>query len=296
MADSKFCDDDLDRALSYRTLLIRLPAWKLGLMQCNRGGLGCSPKHVHEVARSCLKDGVRLNRYTCIDVVPVPLMHLDAWRLANKNKCESSALMPKYSPEMTTACITGTHFSHAHKLHADGNRSLFNRNETLINFDMSKKEMRDIAEHGILCQLYYEKLWADLSALQALMESDNQDADVSLNECEIQAQGRIMNAFDVILAKSEVMNLTQASLTCEQVLSHLKKQGLRSFSEDHTNSYIAFQLAIPRKAGDSVLFAGMHVYSCQLHCTSTHPSQLMLTALYYSGMLVHLMHYMPYCL
>ena len=105
-------DDDLDRALSYKSgNIIRHCAQKLGLLQFNRGGLGISPKHVHEVARSCQKDGVRLNRYTCVDVVPVPSWALDAWRLANKHKCESSALMPKFSPEMSLACITRTHFT-----------------------------------------------------------------------------------------------------------------------------------------------------------------------------------------
>ena len=288
-------NDDLDRALSYKSgNICRILPQKLGLLQINRGGIGISPKHVHEIARSCQKDGVRLNRYICIDVVPVPSLALGAWRLVNKNKCESSALMPKFSPEMCLACITRTHFAHAQKLNADGNRTLFNGNETPINFDLSIKECKDIAEHGVLCQIYDVALWDDLPALLALMESDNQDVDVAMNECEVQAQGSIMNAFDVVLAKTG--GRSQATLTIEQVLSHMKQQGLRSFSVDHTRSYIAFQLDIPRHAGDSFLFAGMHAYSCQLHCTSTHPSPLTLAALHYSGMLVDLIHYMPYCL
>ncbi len=109
-------DDDLERALSYKSgNIIRTRAQKLGLRQFNRGGLGISPKHVHTVARSCMKDGVRLNRYICVDVVPEPSRAFDAWRLVNKNKCESSALMPKFSPEMSLACITRTHFAHAQK-------------------------------------------------------------------------------------------------------------------------------------------------------------------------------------
>ena len=109
-------DDDLDRALSYKSgNIIRHRAQKLGLLQFNMGGLGISPKHVHEVARSCMKDGVRLHRYISVDVVPEPSRAFDAWRLVNKNKCESSALMPKFSPEMSLACITRTHFAHAQK-------------------------------------------------------------------------------------------------------------------------------------------------------------------------------------
>ena len=304
MADSQHLkppgiSDDLDRALSYRNGdIIRLLTSKLGLLQFNRGGLGISPKHVHEVARSCQKDGVRKNRYHVVDVVPVPSLALEQWRLANKHKCESSALMPKFSAEMSYACITRTHFTHAQKLNADGNRTLFNANDTQINFDLSIKEAKDIAEHGVLCQVYDVALWDDRAALQALMESDNQDADVSMNECEVQFQGRITNAFDVILA-TPPLGKSQASLTIDQVLLHMKKQqGLRAFSPDHARSYIAFQLHLSRHAGDSFLFAGTYayIYSCQLHCTSTHPSPLTLTALHYSGMLVDLIHYMPFCL
>jgi hypothetical protein len=265
MADSRQLkppgiSDDLDRALSYRNgNIIRLLPQKLGLLQFNRGGLGISPKHVHEVARSCQKDGVRLNRYTCVDIVPVPSWALDAWRLANKHKCESSALMPKFSPEMSLACITRTHFTHAQKLNADGNRTLFNGNDTQINFDLSLKEARDIAEHGVLCQVYDVALWDDRASLQALMESDNQDVDVSMNECEVQFQGRIMNAFDVILATTHI-GRSQATLTIDQVLSHMKQRGLRAFPPDHARSYIAFQLHLSRHAGDSFLFAGTYAY------------------------------------
>ena len=264
MADSKplpppgIIIDDLDRALSHKNgNIVRLDTRKLGLLLNNRGGLGISPKHVHEVARSMLKDGVRLNRYICVDVVPVPSCALEAWRLANKQKCESSALMPNFSAEMSHACLTRTHFTHAQKLNADGNRTLFNANDTQIIFNLSLKEAKDIAEHGVLCQVYDAALWDDRAALQALMESDNQDADVSMSECEVQFQGRITNAFDVI---SSVTKKPQASLTIDEVLTHMKKQqGLRAFSEAHTSSYIAFQLPLSRNAGDSFLFAGTYV-------------------------------------
>jgi hypothetical protein len=264
MADSKplpppgIIIDDLDRALSHKNgNIVRLDTRKLGLLLNNRGGLGISPKHVHEVARSMLKDGVRLNRYICVDVVPVPSCALEGWRLANKQKCESSALMPNFSAEMSHACLTRTHFTHAQKLNADGNRTLFNANDTQIIFNLSLKEAKDIAEHGVLCQVYDAALWDDTAALQALMESDNQDADVSMSECEVQFQGRITNAFDVI---SSVTKKPQASLTIDEVLTHMKKQqGLRAFSEAHTSSYIAFQLPLSRNAGDSFLFAGTYV-------------------------------------
>jgi len=165
--------------------------------------------------------------------------------------------MPNFSAEMSHACLTRTHFTHAQKLNADGNRTLFNANDTLINFNVSLKEAKDIAEHGVLCQVYDVGLWDDWAALQALMESDNQDADVSMSECEVQFQGRITNAFDVI---SSVTKKPQASLTIDEVLTHMKKQqGLRAFSEAHTSSYIAFQLPLSRNAGDSFLFAGTYV-------------------------------------
>ena len=47
--------DPLDRALQYREEgTCRKPVAEMGLFSCNRGFLGISPHHAHEVAHSCL--------------------------------------------------------------------------------------------------------------------------------------------------------------------------------------------------------------------------------------------------
>ena len=114
--------DPLERAFSYRE---EGPSRKLpkffGFHEQNRGGLAISTHHIHEVANSILS-GVITNRYKAVDVVRVPQNAIQAWRSFNQRKCNSDALMPKYSPEMRLACITKTHFSHAVKLALDGGR------------------------------------------------------------------------------------------------------------------------------------------------------------------------------
>ena len=132
MAAGGTSSDFLDRALRFREEgLFRKKLDELGFLPCNRGNLGISGHHVHEVAWSCIL-GIRANRYKQVEVVRVPESCLDDWRRSNAERCESDALMPSFSPNMRFALLSKNHFTHANKLARDGNRSLFNEGKIPI--------------------------------------------------------------------------------------------------------------------------------------------------------------------
>ena len=94
---------------------VRIPLEELGFLPENRGGMGLSPHHVHEVAWDCLSNGTKLSRYQEVEVVKLPPDREAAVREASKKKCEASTLMPNFSPTMRYVCLTKTHFVHAQK-------------------------------------------------------------------------------------------------------------------------------------------------------------------------------------
>ena len=68
-----------------------------------------------QVAWSCVATGTKLVRYKEVALVKVPEEDLNEWRAANRERCESDALMPRFAPGMRYACGTKTHFTHAQK-------------------------------------------------------------------------------------------------------------------------------------------------------------------------------------
>ena len=127
MSSKRPIEDAQDRAQKCRKVgTVRLKLDLLGFHPDNRGGAGILTHHVHEVAHDCLTNTIKLQRYHNIEVVKVPSKHLEDWRSANLAKCERDQLMPSFSPKMTYACLTGTHFTHALKLGIGGDRTLNN--------------------------------------------------------------------------------------------------------------------------------------------------------------------------
>ena len=59
-------EDAGDRAQKRRKMgHMRIPLDKIGFWDCNRGGLGISAHHAHEVAWDCLANKTKLERYGC---------------------------------------------------------------------------------------------------------------------------------------------------------------------------------------------------------------------------------------
>ena len=106
-----FYEDPLDRALSHREVgLERQGLDLLGFHPANRGQLGISSVHAHEVAWSYAA-GAKLYRYKQVDIVRVPESALATFRGINEAKCASDPLMPKFSVNMEFAILT-KHISH----------------------------------------------------------------------------------------------------------------------------------------------------------------------------------------
>ena len=82
--------DPLDRALSFREVgLERQDLDVLGVHPINRGQLGISSVHVHEVARSC-QAGVKLYRYKQVDVVRVPQPELEHFKGSTRRSARAT--------------------------------------------------------------------------------------------------------------------------------------------------------------------------------------------------------------
>ena len=81
---------------------------------------------------------------------------------------------------MRFALLSKTHFTHANKLVRDGNRTVFNEGKVPLIYDENNKEGARILEDGVLCCVYREELWEDAEAMLALMNADNDDADINL--------------------------------------------------------------------------------------------------------------------
>jgi hypothetical protein len=181
-----------------------------------------------------------LIRYKQVDVVRVPKEAMDGWVEYNKEKCEADALMPKFSCGMRFAVLTKTHFCNANKLIMDGNRTLFNEGKIPIVVDTVTTEGAKIIEEGVLCSVYSEELWKDEEALLALMNADNDDADIEMAEDDIQAQGRVESALRE-LCKNTTPNVDELA---EAIFKALKRSGLRAFNEEHTRAFITFRMGL----------------------------------------------------
>ena len=235
--------DPVDRAMTYKQEIITGGPEKCGFMGTNRGGLGISPRHVHEVAAECLS-GVKPWRYKFVSVVRVPESELKAWRELNRAKCEGDKLMPKFSEEMTLACISKTHFTHAIKLAADGGRTLYNQQDGAA---IKYKNSDGIFTDGLAIQIFGEQLWYDTEALAALMCEDNKDSEVCMREDEIQIQGVIADVYQKFPKEEEV--------SVEAVLRQIKKRGMSGRKDEKLTPLIKWIMAIPQSIGDHFLYA-----------------------------------------
>ena len=140
-------EDACDRAQKWRKQgLVRIDLGKLGFWPPNRGGLGVSPHHVHEVANDCKANRTKLMRYGHVDIVEIPSDALEQVRKVNKDRCESESLMPRFSPQRKYVCAGKTHIVHAHKLAKDGSRSLFNDGQVIIRWQDHDTEGAQILE------------------------------------------------------------------------------------------------------------------------------------------------------
>ena len=236
----------LDRAMLYREEgLYRMQLKSIGFQQNNRGGIGIAPVHVHEVAWSCL-DKIKWEKYKQMEVVRVPSKHLDEWRAINMEKCQSDALMPQFSPSMTVAALTKIICPmqlNCLKMATDHYSTKVRKKPLVLKPD--DKEGRLIVQgEGIVCCVYSEELWEDFEALQAIMDMDNENADIEMAVDEIQAQGRIDQ---MILRASDKMEPPKnpKNVTLEMVMQEFEDSTIkRSFNQEQFQNFVQFRLSI----------------------------------------------------
>ena len=186
------------------------------------------------MALDCCANGVKVTRYKQVDCVRIPDDMLTEFRQYNKDKCEMDSLMPKFSPTMRLASLTKTHFTTANKLAQDASRTFFNEGNAQITYKPENVEGHKILEEGVLCVVYKPELMLDTEAFMAVMNADNENADLEMEEDEVQAQGRVENAIALCQNKGDA----------KAVFEFMQKAGLRAYSELQTKALISFRLAL----------------------------------------------------
>ena len=185
-------DDAGDRAYSHQKQgLVRIPLPHLGFWPGDRGGIGVCAFHVHEVAHDCVTNRTKRHRYDHVDVIEIPDTARQQILDANRELCETTALMPRFSPDIKYVCASKTHFVHAHKLAKDGSRTIYNKGEVPIKWQANDEEGAQILENGPLCIIFGSPLLLDVEATTALCAEDNLNAEVQWGDDEIQAFGRV---------------------------------------------------------------------------------------------------------
>ena len=255
--------DPADRAQTYRKgPLQRIHLDQIGYHSKNRGGLGCSSRHTHEVARDCVRNGVQPRRYKHVDIVKIPLHKLEEFRTLNRNGCEGDPLMPKFAEGMTYVCLTNTHFTHAQKLAKDGNRTLFDQNKVPIAFRDDDVEANEIQKHGPLCAIYDEKLLDDHDAVQALMQEDNMNASVQMGEDEMSALTAVERTIEQMGPDARDK---QKDLDIKKILQRVRTVGCcGNFSDLHIAHFIKFCGLVPKRIAEDFRTCQFHIVGGQV--------------------------------
>ena len=234
-------DDAGDRAQKHlKPGLVRIPLDQIGFWPGNRGGLGISSHHRHEVAWDCVANKTKLQRYGHVDLIEIPAESLQQIRDANRERCEVDDLMPRCAADIRYVCASKTHFVHAQKLARDGSRTLFNKGVVKIRWHEADSEGAQIQEQGPLSSIYSAGLLLDLDATNALSAEDNLNASVSWGEDEMQAFGRVHEMMIRMAPSQEVSHGT-----VDNMIKSLQVSGLGKFSLDEWREFIALRKSLP---------------------------------------------------
>ena len=238
MKRSSDIKDPSDRAQKRRRPdLRRVLLRQIGFSPFNRGGLGISPFHVHEVCHDCLSNGVKITRYHHVYLVEIPRDRLEEIREVNRQRCAEELLMPAFSPEMIYVCATKTHFTHAQKLAEAGHRTLFNQGQHEIVWQKDDIEGAEIMKHGVLAAIYDCKLFDDEEALAALASDDNLNAGVVMGEDEMQAFARV-DALMTKAARKDETTGNEIHQSEAELMRILEVEGLSPFSTAELTNFI----------------------------------------------------------
>jgi len=170
--------DPLKMAMKYRkTGQLRVQLKEIGFYQDHRCSLGISSHHCHAIAWDCMEKTTQLQSYVQVDLVIIPFEMRESILAANREKCASDPLMPRFSPDMKYVCVSKTHFTHAQKLFYDSMflypRYLFNAGNLVIKLQDDDVEGKEILSSGVMAVIYGPELLRDEDARCALALADN---------------------------------------------------------------------------------------------------------------------------
>ena len=239
MKRSHEVEDAVDRAQKFRKQgTMRVDLDEIGFWPSNRGGLGVSSHHIHEVAWDCKANKTRLDRYSPVGLIEIPSDMLASIQEDNKRRCEADDLMPRLPAKLKYICSGKTHFCHAQKLAKDGGRTLFNQGKIPIRWGENDTEGHEIMMHGPICQIYGAELLRDTEAVHALSGDDNLNAKVQWGMDEMQAFGRV----DELMERMNLVPGTPGIV--DKLISALEVSGLGNFSVPEWKELIALRVTL----------------------------------------------------
>jgi hypothetical protein len=261
-------EDAADRAERHRKhAQQRVNLRQVGFWPKNRGGVGVSSTHIHEVCSDIRTNKIRRQRYEPLQLLAVPEgPMLEKFKAANKSKCTSDPLMPAFSEEMKYVAATKTHFVHACKLFCEGSHHFYNKPQNpKIRFKAGDKEAAEIQSEGILAVIYGETIWNDMGAVEALCAIGNFNAQIDQSEDEMQAFGRI----NELVNRLPGVALKDAR-ACDIVLKELQEaSGLGHFPPEQWKHLIALRLTLPASWAKMMMTVQFHSEGGRIRLKST---------------------------
>ena len=232
-----------DRAEQFRIPgEMRIQVDEMGFLQCNRGGLGISPHHVHEIIEDRMKNGTRPSRYVAVKVVKLKGKWLEDTLRVNEEKCNGDPLMPKFANKIVYGLLKLTHFAHSEKMFQDGSCTLYNRGETKIRLRDDDIEGKLMAQYGPTTIIYRAELLEDQAALEAIMREDNENANINMREDTMAAYGIVDNTITSLHQNapqgSPGLNDQDCLKACKAVLTEAR------FTEDMLLTLIRFRFRL----------------------------------------------------
>ena len=248
------CEGPGDRAQKKRKTalgIVRIPLEKIGFWPENRGGMGLSSYHVHEVALDCMQNTTKITRYNFVDLIEIPDNLKNEILAANRRECETDPLMPRFSEAIQYVCGPKTHlFTHTSWEKKAG--ALCSTGAFLPSAGKTEMLRPKIREHGPLCAIYEKDLFDDHAAIVALASDDNLNASIQWSEDEMQAFGRVHNIME---------EPDNAKADEQTVLNHLQVSGLGVFTTEDWKHFITLRRTLTPASAKILQAIQFHVAS-----------------------------------
>ena len=159
---------------------IRIPLEEIGFCriisctgQCAFDVDDVSGYHAHSLAYALTAQMLRFARSTDLSLIEIPENLLEHMKRQNIRLCEQDALLPSFSPKMKYMAVRKQHLIAAAKLCSEKSHTLYNDPDgPSLEFTGINGEHNLIRRKGVLANIYYKSIWADLPAVLAIQKID----------------------------------------------------------------------------------------------------------------------------